>query len=344
MTLTTEQIKTAGVYVRENIGSPDYATTLGECSHDLAPTAYASPSDRSYPIWSKSAAWHSYAAARLHNATDTVLEAIKDAAEAHGILADLSKIDELMDSRKLAAEEDPTAELNGYALPGCEDLLATNPFHIEESARKLASVAVRNQLNAAEQHEAAVNLVKNAAYFEMDESRLPESVRKMARMAMTSHAIAAEQLDRRAMFTRDENAKKAYAEIKEAILETEDGDMDSQIKWACAIEEMDKLAGLQSNWGRHGFMWPVDVVLSGATEKDVEKVAGQIATLAGHVVPLEAIAEIPAHKLASEFSGESLDTIRDILAAYGNADVVSEKCCSLSEDDQRHLLHMAVLA
>lgn len=271
-------------------------------SETLPDDAFAWPEKRAYPIHSREHATLSQAyrigmGERVPARVDTT---IKEALEVYGV-------DEEIFARTKVAAASSVDDASDYLLPDIKRLRVTEIGHVKTAADRL--VEEGDRLSPGHRMLAGARLVEKAAFFGV---RVSDEVRKMAGLVATSTSVLADWLEARSQATSDpfrEGYIKLATEVRR--LPDELRDRAVQAKLASAIEELDKLAGLDRQWGRR-------LPDPHASVFNTAKVAGPGVTLAGRFIPLERMAAYP-----SSFYSDALgpDIVREATDRSGHFDV-----------------------
>lgn len=129
--------------------------------------------------------------------------------------------------------------------------------------------------------QAGINLTKIATGLG---ERLPTDILKFAGVTMCNTGVLRDWLEARSTATLDPQIMHGYQKLAEEVyaLPTLCGDREELIKVAVVIQELDKAAGLEKNYGRN----LLDPLL---TVFNTDKIADSLVTLAGRQVSLDTL-------------------------------------------------------
>ena len=281
----------------------------------LPDTAFAWPEKRAYPIHSPG---HALLSRAYREAADKVPEhvdrALKEACDIYGI-------DEAVFARdKVAAVESD----DDFLLPATRSLRVTEADQVKEAERRLHEG--KSRLTPEHRAEAAVRLIEKAAAL----GAVPGSeTYKMAGLVVTDTRTMADWIGARAAAAPAEH-RAGFEKLATAAraLPPELRNREAQMKIVDALQELDKLAGLERHYDRR-------LPDPTATVFNTTKVAGPGVDLAGTFMPLERFAAY-----SPEFYSDILgpDFVREA-SGVGGLDPVkmAEVLATLPRDMQRVL-------
>lgn len=254
-----DKLSSVPEYVRQTMNKA--ASDGGGDVSVLPASAFADGAQRQYPRHTKSATYTSVVKYITENDTrkGVMAELLKSAAT-FGITDDVARaVKELQEK----AQQPKSAAYEYYAIPEHNYFPIHSPELLTESMAQLEKEA--KKLTFRMRHEAAVNMAKAAAVFDMD---VTEYVKRASGSKPTTIAKVASALydrvtpdskHRDAYVTAAANLRKAASEGKVAL--TARLPRDYALQLTTAIEVMDKAAGLHGRYG--SIPTPEDMVFEG---------------------------------------------------------------------------------
>ena len=331
------------LHVESKHGLPDYVkTATWPAADDLPLTAFADTEQR-LPIHSKAAAWCSaiWCAANADLVDDTVIGRVKKACDAHGATADLPELQNLFDygQEKQAASPDQTYALvipNAREFGVDADVLELMPLStmldVEDSSAELDKSAALGKLPPEMIREAAVNIKKAAAKFDV---KLPvtSTAERLGHERYADLETAAELLERRASVV-DATAMTGYREVLE-FLKTA-GMEQTVIE---GLLDLDAVNGVTYGFGKMAFQpTPWEIVYSGPTEEDVMKLARSSVLVADCLLPLEALKAVSDATLDMRLSADTASIVKQ--ARVADAPHAAKLIAGLDETRQLQVLDL----
>lgn len=267
----------------------------------LPDDAFAWPEKRAFPVHSREHATLSraYRVGVGGPVPSHVDATIKEALDVYGV--DESLFEQV---KVAAAPRDDSAD---FLLPDIRRLCVTSASQVKTAEDRLSTEG--NRLSPGHRMLASGRLVEKAAFFGV---RISDEIRKMAGLVATSTAVLVDWLEAREG-AAPPAVREGYAKLASEVrgMPGELRDRAIQIKLASAIEELDELAGLSSQWGRR-LPDPLASVFN------TTKSAGPGVTLAGRFIPMERMAAYP-----TSFYSDALgpDIVREATDSRGHLDV-----------------------
>lgn len=338
MSVTTHLLKSAAVAAANGCPAPE-GVVAPNIPSGLAHTAFADAEGR-YPIHTKSAAWHSCAAAVIDGASPGVMGVLEDAAASYGF--DITPLHNVLGAAKSASKteepktEEPEHELQAVALPEEGKYPIGTNDELMASMRNM--LADKHDLDSKQLFEASHNMLRNAEHLGLDAGRIPEGVRDFGELRLADPDRLEQEISFRIDKTPDESVKKAYLELLDEVLK--DDELQG-VAHALRLETIDKKAGLDRLWYRD-LGHPLRVVMGGPTLDEVNKSANYNVGLSGVPVPVSAIQRIPEEVVRCEFRKQAQFAIDAIVHSEGCGEIIREAEGFLTDKEQRKLAGFAV--
>ena len=253
-------------------------TATAQSTEQLADTAFADGSGRKYPVVTKTATCASATAAVKDGAAPAVIQRIKEAAQLHGVLLEVTQI---LSPPKVAAVP---AE-GHYGLPESKTYPLDTPKDVEDGIRYLGKYAA--QIPYDDRRTFAANLITAVGRTGGDIEREPElkhALEITAGRGICLKKDAQDAIHARAVFTRGQDRQDLEA-LQTSIEEMPGMTQEFLVKLAGVLDEVDTAyqTGLR----------PPEESLFGLTDAYLTKVAEEHVQLKdGTLFQKQALAQI----------------------------------------------------
>lgn len=193
-----------------------------------------------------------------------------------------------------------------YLLPDQKKYLVNSPAAVKMAEEMM--VRQRRNFDTDTQVSMAVTLVKQAADLGV---RPNTNTLSHAGLTMSDTGVLCDWVEARATATDNKICKEAYTKMASVIGHRSglESNREELVKIACALQELDEMAGLTKHYGRK-LPDPMTTVFN------TDKLADEMMTLAGYPVPMEQLlsidpavyADVFGDDVASEFiNGQEID-------------------------------------
>lgn len=320
-------------------GTPDFvldSPVLGvEDVAKFASEAFADVARREYPIFNKAATWTSYAYFKGAGKSDPLVEArILEAAVAHGIAADIEKIDNAFASTKSASADEIPHALPKGSLPDHPDFEVypiKSASQIEDSARQLLSD--RSRMPVELFYQAAYAITKAASAH--SGLLIPDRVKEAGALRCPDYAHAALVAEQRAFVVKDQEALSAYSAAVKSASTRDDLDASEAIAtWL----KLDREHGVKY---ANGILDPIAAFYAGPKVEDVEKFASAHVFVKGVAVPAVDFLKLDDDVVSARFSKSAAEKIKAAIKQAATDPVAaSVQIDSFGDPTQKELLRL----
>lgn len=344
---------TAVFHAARELGAPEYVKSAHVlCRNDVAglrDVAFADRARRMFPVHTKAACWLSAACWYGGSHTDSVVEnSIKQAATAHGIEQDVSRLAELFAPIKSASSPLESTYALTVDFQGAHGLqkqsfyLLDDPVAITDSGWLIDRDISDGRLTREVAQVACRALVKAAREHNVDFNELPPRVTGIGEDRLPDFDNLRHEMERRkqAGITTDD-----YATVIEgAEAEYNASDWNDRAtcldKWASLWLDLDSLNGAD----HRTFMDPFSALYSGEKLAAFEERANASVFVDDVLVPGVVFALLNENQVRARFNKEAAAKVlatRDLCAsseAYGYE--ASSRVASLNSDERKELLQL----
>ena len=266
-----ERVKTASV---DDPGLPDHA--------------FAYPEARRFPINTAEQALLSkmYATKQASSVPDEVMDRIDRALS----LYEVDASDVTSSAEKTASSSEQTPDDSHFLLPQYRALLVKEAAHIAPAARAL--LEQRNKLTTRTITQAATELVKRAAKFDVDAESIPIEIFKYAGLTTCDAGTLLDWVEARLTAAPTKELRQDYEKVAQ-YLENKFPrggvfyDREDLIKLAGILDDLDTRAEFFPRYGRT-LLDPVETVFN------MDKMAEPQVTLGGQQMSLKKLMRIPS--------------------------------------------------
>lgn len=325
------------LFAKQKLGDlPSYvehASASREQLSKMASEGFADKQARQFPIHSKADAYRSYLRLKYRGDASKKLEIVKRACVSFGIGADIEKIDSLFGTTKEAGEKQ--AE---YALPEHSMWPINSVSQVIESARALNRDSER--MPVGDLRLAAGRIKSAAARLGMRDKELPGITAEIGDERLFCGETLVKELKKRAsMCPRDSADRKAYLELAKQAADLDFEDSPEEV--VDLIRTMDApMDHIKRAYGE-SIASPVRAVFGGMTTEQVKEAAAKSYDIDDRMVPIHALAAIPAPAITSFFKAASAATITKAAASTEHDVTVQQELASLSNHEKKQLLQLA---
>lgn len=338
---------------------PDGITSLPPITSDsvegLSKSAFADPENRLLPVHSAQAVLFSasYVAAHPDFYPADTADRVKAAASVFGIEKETDAIlgaeifaslqvkeAAAVDHRAFAISIEDGAPFNLGAGPH-EFLPIHDQWHIEQSSDNLMKSAAADTMPADLFYVAAVNMVKAAKSQDCLDS-LPKIVIDLGTERIADLEKAALLIEDRKRYV-DEETFQHYADILKVAAENPAAIEDA----IDGIRDLDTALGITYRWNNKSATAvpcrsPWEVIYSGLTMDEIEKMASSHCVIAGALVPLEVLAAVPDTAIDRAFAKSASDVIK--AAKVQDSPTATATLSALGADVQARLFEVLAAA
>lgn len=284
---------------REHPGQLERVKTASVDDPGLPDNAFAYPEARRFPINSAEQTLLSkmYATKQASSVPKTVMDRIDRALS----LYDVDVTDITTQSEKTASDEEQAPDSSHFLLPQYRSLLVKEASHIAPAAEAL--LAQRNKLTTRTITQAATELVKRAAKFDVDADSIPHEIFKYAGLTSCDAGKLLDWVEARMTAAPTSELQQDYEKVAQYLENKfprggvfyDRGDL---IKLAEILETLDTKAEFFPRYGRT-LLDPVETVFN------MDKIAEPMVSLSGQQVSLKKLMQIPS-EVFEEILGEDV--------------------------------------